>query len=79
MVRRDLAPLLVIALRASSGSGAHAEAARHVVLVILVAQLLAAAQHDGPPHAAQRAPRQLRARRIRRAQTQSFAGRRPRG
>jgi hypothetical protein len=78
-VRRDLVSLLVIALRASGGSGAHAEAARQVVLLVLVAQLLAAAQHDGPPHAAQRAPRQLRARRLRRPQVESLPGRRPRG
>jgi hypothetical protein len=78
-VRRDLASLLVIALRASGGSGAHAEAARQVVLLVLVAQLLAAAEHDGPPHAAQRAPRQLRARRLRRPRVESLSGRRPRG
>jgi hypothetical protein len=79
MVRRDPAFLLVIALRASAGSGAHAEAARQVVLLVLVAQLLAAAQHDGPPHAAQRAPRHLRARRSRRLHMESLSGRRPRG
>jgi hypothetical protein len=71
--------LLVIALRASAGSGAHAEAARRVVLLVLLAQLLAAAQHDGPPHAAQRAPRQPRERRSRRPHVESLAGRRPRG
>lgn len=76
---RELAPLLVIALRATGGSGPHAAAARQVVLLVLIAQLLAAAQHDGPPHAAQRAPRQLRARRSRRAHIESLAGRRPRG
>jgi hypothetical protein len=78
-VRRDPAFLLVIALRASGGSGAHAEAARHVVLLVLVAQLLAAAQHDGPPHAAHRPPRQLRARRSRRPHVEPLSGRRPRG
>jgi hypothetical protein len=78
-VRHDLAPLLVTALRASAGSGAHAEAARQVVMFVLVAQLLAGAQHDGPPHAAQRAPRKLRARWSRRQRVQSLAGRRPRG
>jgi hypothetical protein len=78
-VRRDPAFLLVIALRTSGGSGAHAEAARQVVLLVLVAQLLAAAQHDGPPHAAHRAPRQLRARRSRRPHVESLSGRRPRG
>jgi hypothetical protein len=78
-VQRDLAPLLVIALRASGGSGRHAEAARQVVLFVLVAQLLAGAQHDGPPHAAQRAPRQVRSRRARRPRVESLSGRRPRG
>jgi hypothetical protein len=78
-VRRDAAPLLVIALRASGGSGAHAERARQVVLLVLLAQLLAAAQHDGPPHGAQRAPRRLGARRVRRARLESVTGRRPRG
>ena len=78
-MRRDLDSLLVIALRASAGSGAHAEAARRVVLLVLVAQLLAAAQHDGPPHAAQRPPRQLRARRSRRPRVEPLTGRRPRG
>jgi hypothetical protein len=79
MMRRDPAVLLVIALRASGGSGTHAEAARQVVLFVIVAQLLAAAQHDGPPHDTERAPRQLRARRSRRPHIVSFAGRRPRG
>lgn len=78
-VRRDLDSLLVIALRASGGSGTHADTARQVVLLVIVAQLLAAAEHDGPPHVAQRAPRQLRARRSRRLHTESLAGRRPRG
>jgi hypothetical protein len=79
VVRRDSDSLLVLALRASAGSGAHAEATRQVVLLVLVAQLLAAAQHDGPPHAGQRAPRQLRARRSRRLHMESLTGRRPRG
>jgi hypothetical protein len=78
-VRRDLAPALVIALRASGGTGRHAEAARQVILFVLVAQLLAGAQHEGPPHASHRAPRQLRARRSRRARVESLTGRRPRG
>jgi hypothetical protein len=78
-VHRDPALLLVIALRASGGSGPHAEAARQVVLLVLVAQLLAGAQHDGPPHAAERAPRHLRARRSRRPHIESLSGRRPRG
>jgi hypothetical protein len=78
-VRRDLSPLLVVALRASGGSGAHAEAARQVVLLVLVAQLLAADRHDGPPHGAPRAPRQVRARRSRRSHVETLSGRRPRG
>jgi hypothetical protein len=78
-VQRDLASLLVVAVRASGGSGPRAEAAQHVVLLVLVAQLLAAAQHDGPPHASHRAPRQTRARRSRRAHIESLSGRRPRG
>jgi hypothetical protein len=78
-VRPDLAPVLAIAVRASGGAGAHAEAARQAVLLILIAELLAAAQHDGPPHAAQRAPGQLRARRSRRPRVESLTGRRPRG
>jgi hypothetical protein len=75
----DLGSVLVIALRASGGSGAHAERARQVVLLVLLAQLLAAAQHDGPPHGAQRAPRRLAVRRTRRARIESVTGRRPRG
>ena len=47
--------LLAVALRASSGR--HAEAARNVVLTILLAQLLAGAAHEGPPHVARRPPR----------------------
>jgi hypothetical protein len=78
-VRNDLASLLAIALRASGGTGVHAQAARHVVLLVLIAQQLADARHDGPPHAAQRAPRQLGPRRSRLARIESMSGRRPRG
>jgi hypothetical protein len=78
-LRRDLAPLFLVALRASGGSGAHAAAAREVVLLVLLAQLLAASQHDGPPHASARAPRSVRARRSRVPYRDSLAGRRPRG
>jgi len=78
-VRRELAPLYLMALRASGASGRHAEAARQVVLFVLVAQMLAAEQHDGPPHASARAPRQVRARRSRRPHRDTLAGRRPRG
>ena len=76
---RDLTSLLVIALRASGGSGAHAERARNVILLVLLAQLLADAQHDGPPHGSQRAPRRVGARRSRHARFESLTGRRPRG
>jgi len=78
-MRRELAPLLTVALRASGGTGPHAQAARQVVLLILVAQLLASAEHEGPPHASHRAPRHVRAARSRRAYRDSLAGRRPRG
>jgi hypothetical protein len=78
-VQRDFRPLLVVALRASGGSGVHAEAARRVVLFVIFAQLLADAQHDDRPRAAHRPPRQLRARRSRRPRVESLSGRRPRG
>ena len=78
-MRREFAPLLMVALRASGGTGPHAQAARQVVLLVLLAQLLAGAEHDGPPHAAQRAPRHVRAGRSRRPRRDSLAGRRPRG
>jgi hypothetical protein len=77
-LRRDLAPLFVLALRASRGTGAHADAARQVVLFVLIAQLLAASDHDGPPHVSSRAPRHLRGR-SRLLYSDSLAGRRPRG
>jgi hypothetical protein len=78
-MRRDLAPLLLVAVRASGGTGAHADAARQIVLLVLVAQLLADAQHDGPPHASARAPRQHRPAQSRLQHRDSLAGRRPRG
>ena len=78
-MRRDLGTFFVWALRAQAGRGPHAELARQVVLTVLVAQLLAAAQHDGPPHGALRAPRQARPRRQRVSYRESLAGRRPRG
>jgi hypothetical protein len=68
-----------LALRASAGRGPHAEAARNVVLTILLAQLLAGADHEGPPHAARRAPRHARAPHHRVTSRDSLAGRRPRG
>jgi hypothetical protein len=78
-LRREFAPLLMVALRASEGTGPHAAAARQVVLFVLVAQMLASAGHDGPPHASMRAPRHVRARRTRLPNRDSLAGRRPRG
>jgi hypothetical protein len=78
-MRRDFAPLLIVALRASGGTGAHAAAARQIVQFVLVAQMLASAHHDGPPHASTRAPRHVRARRSRLPHRDSLAGRRPRG
>jgi hypothetical protein len=78
-LRREFAPLFLMALRASGGSGPHAGAAREVVLLVLIAQLLADAQHDGPPHASARAPRHVGARRSRLPHRDSLAGRRPRG
>ena len=69
--------LLVLALRASSGP--HAEAARQVLLTIILAQLLASAAHDGPPHANQRPPRRGPAPRTHRLPRGTIAGRRARG
>jgi hypothetical protein len=78
-LRREFAPLFLTALRASGGSGRHADAARQVVMLLLIARLLADAQHEGPPHVSSRAPRQVRARRSRLAYRDSLAGRRPQG
>jgi len=76
---RDLRTLLLLALRASSSRGAHADAARHLVLAIVFAQLLADAGHDGPPHASLRAPRHARPKRHRLPHRDTLSGRRPRG
>jgi hypothetical protein len=78
-MRREFAPLMTVALRASGGQGPHADAARQVVLFVLVAQLLASAAHEGPPHASTRAPRHVRARRTRLPHRDALSGRRPRG
>ena len=72
-----LRELLVLALRASSGR--HAEAARNVVLTILLAHLLADAGHDGPPHGSPRAPRRGKTPRSHHAHRSALSGRRPRG
>jgi hypothetical protein len=66
-------------LRTQAGTGPTAELARQVILTLLFAQLLAASGHAGPPHAAQRAPRDQPPRRDRRAHRGSVSGRRPRG
>jgi hypothetical protein len=76
---RDMRALLLIALRASGGPGPHAEAARNVVLAILLAQMLAGAAHDGPPHPPERVPRRVAPRRSRVVRRGSVSGRRPRG
>jgi hypothetical protein len=73
------AELWQLALRASAGRGPHAEAARNVVLTILLAQLLAGADHAGPPHPARRAPRHARPQRHRQPHRETLSGRRPRG
>jgi hypothetical protein len=78
-VPRDLRALLLIALRTSGGRGPHAEAARNVVLTIVLAQMLADAGHDGPPHPSWRAPRRVAPRRSWLVRRESLAGRRPRG
>jgi hypothetical protein len=78
-MRHDLGTLLAWALRAQTGRGPQAELARQVVFAVLVAQLMAGAQHAGPPHAARRAPRFARPRRERVAYRETLAGRRPRG
>jgi hypothetical protein len=72
-----LRELLALALRASSGR--HAEAARNVVLTILLARLLAEAGHEARPGAAPRAPRRGQAPRSHHAHRSALSGRRPRG
>jgi hypothetical protein len=79
VVPREMRALLLIALRASGGRGQHAETARNVVLTILLAQMLAGAGHEGPPHPAWRTPRRVAPRRSRVVRRESAAGRRPRG
>lgn len=78
-MRRDVGTFLTWALRVQSGSGPQAEFARNVILAVLVAQMVAAAQHEGPPHAARRAPRHARPKRQRLRPRGSLSGRRPRG
>jgi hypothetical protein len=50
-----------------------------VLLTILLAQLLADADHEGPPHPGRRAPRTLRAHRSAAPRRGSISGRRARG
>jgi hypothetical protein len=69
--------LLVLALRATSGR--HADAAREVLLTIILMRLLAQAGHAGPPHDARRPPRRGPAPRTHRARRGSITGRRARG
>jgi hypothetical protein len=78
-VPNDLRALLLVALRAQAGRGPHAEAARQVVLAIILAQLLAGAAHDAAPHPSARAPRRVRPRRPPMARPGTVTGRRPRG
>jgi hypothetical protein len=49
------------------------------VLTLLLAQLLSGAGHEGPPHAARRAPRHDRSYRHRVPHRATLSGRRPRG
>jgi hypothetical protein len=69
--------LLLLALRGTQGR--HGEAARNVVLTIVLLQLLAGAGHDRPPHASWRPPRGGVGPRPRHAHRSSVSGRRPRG
>jgi hypothetical protein len=50
-----------------------------MLLALLFAQLLADSGHEGPPHAARRAPRHARPSRHRLPHRDTLAGRRPRG
>ena len=75
----DLRALLLVAVRAQAGRGPHAEAARQVVLAVLLAHILAGSAHERPPHAARRAPRRSNGARSRRWAHASLSGRRPRG
>jgi hypothetical protein len=78
-MRDELGTIVAWAVRAQAGRGPHAEVARQVVLAVLLAQLVAGGQHDGPPHAARRAPRHARPKRPRLPHRESLSGRRPRG
>jgi hypothetical protein len=66
-------------VRVSVAGGAHAELARQVVLFVLLAELLASAGHDRPPHRPFGPPQAHRPRPQRRHARESLSGRRPRG
>jgi hypothetical protein len=65
--------LLLVALRARNS-----DAARNVLLTVLLLRLLADAGHAGPPHTSVRPPRSF-ALRPRLAHQPTVTGRRPRG
>jgi hypothetical protein len=67
----------LVALRGLRGN--HSEAARNVLLTILLAQLLAGAGHEGPPHRSWGAPRHTRVPRSKLPRRGSVSGRRARG
>jgi hypothetical protein len=78
-MQSDVGTFLSWALRVQRGHGPQAEIARQVVLAIVFAQLLAGADHAGPPHADRRSPRDAGRRRQRLTHRESLSGRRPRG
>jgi hypothetical protein len=59
--------------------GTHAAITKQVLLFVLLAEILAAAGHEGPPHRPFGRPRSDRRRGGRRTYRESLAGRRPRG
>jgi hypothetical protein len=59
--------------------GTHAAITKQVLLFVLLAEILAAAGHDGPPHRPFARPRSDRRHAGRRSYRESLAGRRPRG
>ena len=71
---------LSTALHAQARGGPHAQYWRDVVLFVLMAEALASAAHDGPPHAPARPRRRSVAhRQARRLARSTVTGRRPRG
>jgi hypothetical protein len=59
--------------------GTHAAITKQVLLFVLLAEILAAGGHDGPPHRPFARPRSHRRHGGRRSYRESLAGRRPRG